>query len=266
MSKDKFKRSNVRSKILKSIIIRVDFKGLTDIMGCANSLKRVMQGKFDKFAPVNNKNYNVEVKTSLSDNQGVNVNLENRTFFQFSECKIGPSKAHFLLGDDFGYIKIDCAETYEGCNEYIKLMANVIYTIKNFDPFISIQRLGLRKIDVAEFPSAEKMKQSVEIPIWDNYKLGNAYVPLRKLYSDLLFQKDVKTIFNIQRVVQLTEGNNFQYTLDIDSYKNGSFICLDDLSTTQRIENMISEQMNVPVFNYFIDTFTETYLEQFYER
>lgn len=267
MSKDKFKRTNVKSTILKKVIIRIDFVGLTDIMSCVTSLKRdVMKGKFKKFREIKNKNYNVELN-SPNSSQPFNVNMEKKIMFQFSECVIGPSNANFMLGPEFAYLEIECSEDYEGCNEYIKLMASAIDCILNFDSFISVKRLGLRKIDVALFDDVKMMNQSIEIPIWENYKLAPAYFPLKKSYSDLLFQKDVNTIFNIQRFIQeidVNEERKIQYVLDIDCYKNVNLIVASDFSTTNSIEKIISVQMNEPIFKYFIETFTEQYINKFY--
>ena len=266
MSKDKFKRSNVKSSILKNVIIRMDFVGLTNILDCVDSLKTVMKGNFEKFRPVDRKNYNVNLNP-LNSNQAVNVNMERTQMFQFSECKIGPSKANFMLSSEFAYLEILCSDDYEGCNEYIKLMASAIDCILKFDSFISVKRLGLRKIDVAKFDDVNMMDQSIETPIWGNYKLANAYVPLKKSYSDLIYQKDVKTIFNIQRFIQEIKENEIikiQYILDIDCYKNKDLIVLSDFSSAKSIEKMISEQMNEPVFKYFIETFTEQYIDSFY--
>lgn len=266
MSKEKFTRSNVKSSILKKVIIRIDFIGLTDMLGCVNSLKTVMQGKFNKFQPINNNNYNVELpgKNNL---QGINVNLEKRTFYQFTESQIGTNNATFMLGTDFATIEVNCDSRYEGCDEYIKLMAASIDCILKFDSFISIQRLGLRKIDVEEFDSVADMDSSLENHFWNNYKRNQAYFPLKKTYSDLLYQKDVNTVFHIERTIQeieREEQKKYQYVFDIDSYKNGNLINKDDFSSVSRIEKLISEKMNEPVFNYFIDTFTEHYIDTFY--
>lgn len=268
MAKEKFKRSNVKSSILKKVIIRIDFMGLTDIVGCVDSLKKVMHGKFNIFKPISNKNYNVELP-GVNNKKGVNVNLEERTFYQFSDSQIGTSKANFVLGTDFAIIDVSCDSHYEGCDEYIKLMAESIDCILKFDTFISIQRIGLRKFDVAEFESEEEMEKAIECSIWNNYKRDSAYVPLKKTYLDLLYQKDVSTVFRIQRIIQMIVNDDqkkYQYSFDIDSYKNESLINKDDFASEKSIKNMISKQMNEPVFNYFIDTFTEQYIDNFYNE
>lgn len=263
MSKDKFNRSNVKSSILKKVIIRIDFIGLTDIVGCVNILKPIMQGKFNKFMPIDNNNYNVELP-GINHTKELNVNYEKKTFYQFSDSQIGKSNANFMIGTDFAYIEVNCDKDYEGCDDYIKLMAASIYQILQFDAFISVRRLGLRKIDVEVFKNECEMDSSLEDPIWNNYKRSQAYLPLKKSYSDILLQKDVNTVFHIQRAIQGINDNQYQYTFDIDSYKSGDLICKDDFSSVQRIEKTISGQMNEPVFNYFIDTFTERYIDDFY--
>lgn len=269
MSKDKFKRSNVNSTILKKVVIRMDFIGLTDIIGCVDKLKNVMNGKFTKFRPIKNNNYNVELNTLSNSEQPLNVNLERKTLYLFTESIIGPSKANFMLGPDFAYIEINCSEDYEGCDRYIKLMAEAIDAILKFDTFISVKRLGLRKVDLEKFDNVAEMNRSLETPIWENYKLGDAFFPLKKVYSDLLYQKNVNTVFRIQRIVQEVlenEQKKIQYTFDIDSYKDGNLLVLDDFSTVSRIENTLLEQMNEPVFKYFIATFKEQYIDKFYHE
>ncbi len=268
MAKEKFKRSNVKSSILKKVVIRIDFMGLTDIVGCVNSLKKVMHGKFNTFMPISNNNYNVELP-GVNNKKGVNVNLEERTFYRFSDSQIGTSKANYVLGTDFATIEVNCDSHYEGCDEYIKLMAKSIDCILKFDTFISIQRIGLRKFDVAEFYSEKEMEEAIECSIWNNYKRNSAYLPLKKTYLDLLYQKDVNTVFRIQRIIQRLVNDDhqkYQYSFDIDSYKNGSLLSKDDFASEKSIENMISKKMNEPVFNYFIDTFTEQYIDDFYNE
>ena len=109
--------------------------------------------------------------------------------------------------------------------------------------------------------------QAIEEAIWDNYKLNRACFPVKKTYSDLLYQKDVKTIFNLKRIVQKNEFENtkkYQYTFDIDSYKNGDLLNSDVFSSTRNIRDMILKQMNEPIFYYFIETFTEQFIDNFY--
>lgn len=268
MAKSKFKRSNVKSQILKKVIIRVDFEGLTDIVGCVNTLKPIMNDKFRKFSPINKSNFNIKLNHPKSQSP-VDVDMEQKTLYQFSDSAIGKSEANFMFGPDFAYIEIKCSNDYEGCNEYIKLMANIIDDIVHFDAYISIKRLGLRKVDVVHFDTLEQLNQSVECPIWENYAKRPVFRPLKTEDSDLLYQKDVHTIFNIRRTTQLVRVQDqemLQYILDIDAYKECSFIRLDDLSTVENIEKMISEQMNEPMFDYFIGTFTEKYLETFYHE
>lgn len=225
-----------------------------------------MRGKFKNFTPVKNNNYNVELPDMRNPQKMINVNHKQTTLYRFSDNEMGQSKACFLLGGDFAYIEIDCGENYEGCDEYIKLMSSSIDCILKYDSFISVKRLGLRKIDISDFDDTASMDASVEIPIWNNYKNSNACVPLKKAYSDLVFQKDVNTVFNIQRTIQKTENGKIQYIFDIDSYKNGSLLRKDDFSNSTRIQKMLSEQMNEPIFYYFIETFTEQYIQTFYHE
>lgn len=269
MSKEKYNRSNVKSTILKRVVIRVDFIGLTDIEGCVSSLKTIMKDKFRRFTPISNKNYNVELPDQFSQHQIPNVNFERKTFYRFSEILKGSDNANFMLGTDFAYIEVNCGSDYAGCDNYIRLMAESIFCILHFDPFISIKRLGLKKIDIAEFDNIQEMDNSVENRIWNNYKTNDAYMPLKKSYSDLLLQQDVRTVFNIQRQVQAVDRGGtpkLVYILDVDSYKNGNLINMDDFASEANIEKAISEQMNIPLFNYFIATFTEQYIDQFYHE
>ena len=228
-----------------------------------------MNEKFQRLTPISNKNYNVELPDQFSQHQIRNVNFERRTFYRFSESPMGSDNANFMLGTDFAYLEVNCGSDYAGCDKYIRLMAESINCILHFDPFISIKRLGLKKIDVAEFDNIQDMDNAVETPIWNNYKQGDAFIPLKKSYSDLLLQQDVRTVFNIQRQVKAVEkedGVRWVYVFDVDSFKNGSLINSDDFASVANIEKVISEQMNMPLFNYFIETFTEQYIDQFYHE
>ena len=244
MSKEKYNRVNVKSTILKHVVIRLDFIGLTDIEGCVSSLKKIMVERFLRFTPISNENYNVRLPDQFSQNQIPNVNFERKIFYRFSGNLMGADDANFMLGTDFAYLEVKCGSDYAGCDRYIRLMAESIFCILHFDPFISIKRLGLKKIDVAEFDNIQDMDNAVETPIWNNYKKGDAFMPLKKSYSDLLLQQNVRTVFNIQRQVKTVEkedGVRWVYVFDVDSYKNGSLINSDDFASVDNIEKAISE-------------------------
>lgn len=268
MGKEKFKRTNVKSTILKKIIIRFDFMGLTDVTGCANSLKELMDGRFNEFSPVSNNNYNIDLNKEYNQNHGFNVDLEKKTFYRFSKNEMGKSNAFFLLGDTFASIEITCDEDYEGCDVYINTIAEAVDRILKFDKFISVKRMGLRKIDKAVFNRVEQMEQAIEIPIWSNFAPNKQFLSIKKAYSDLIYQRDVNTIFNIKRIAQAVgteDDSSFHFYLDIDSYKDGVLLLKDDFVNAQKIKKVLSEEMNEPLFNYFIQTFKEKYIESFYE-
>lgn len=269
MGKEKFKRTNVKSTILKKIIIRFDFMGLTDVTGCANSLKELMDGRFNEFSPVSNNNYNIDLNKEYNQNHGFNVDLEKKTFYRFSKNEMGKSNAFFLLGDTFASIEIACDEDYEGCDVYINTIAEAVDRILKFDKFISVKRMGLRKIDKAVFNCVEQMEQAIEIPIWSNFAPNKHFLSIKKAYSDLIYQRDVNTIFNIKRIAQAVgteDDSSFHFYLDIDSYKDGVLLLKDDFVNAQKIKKVLSEEMNEPLFNYFIQTFKEQYIESFYEE
>ena len=47
---------------------------------------------------------------------------------------------------------------------------------------------------------------------------------------------------------------------------HGVLLLKDDFVNAQKIKKVLSEEMNEPLFNYFIQTFKEQYIESFYEE
>ena len=73
-------------------------------------------------------------------------------------------------------------------------------------------------------------------------------------------------ILNMLKEVIEDKKTGERFWFDIDSYKDENLISKDDFASEKSIKNMISKQMNEPVFNYFIDTFTEQYIDNFYNE
>ena len=144
MSKTKFTRSNVSSDILKKVLIRVDyqgFSGVDDIDKFITSLKTNWGGFFQKYAILQNKNFNI----NFGKEGMTNFDTEIIRVHRFSDSRIGSSQALMDITGNFAVIEVTCSSPYEGSDGYLDCMARYIKILKDYDRYVEITRIGIRK-------------------------------------------------------------------------------------------------------------------------
>ena len=271
MAKSKFTRQNVKSDIMEKVLIRIDYEGVSNIDNLIIDIKRKWNNNFSSYIKVTKNNYNINVTDLTFQTKTIDIpDPEKQIIHRFTECKVGKPNTYMDISERFAYIDIVAGKNYVGTQQYTNIMSEFILLLLKYDPFISLTRVAIRKIDKIEKSLDENPDSIIENPIYNNYAEENR-IPIKKRYSDLMKLNDVDSIVNIVRDISFmkkSDGNIIhQILLDMDIYKQGQKqICINQSSQILDIKNVLEKKLNDPLFQLYIETFKESFIEQFYNH
>lgn len=266
MAKTKFTRENVSSSILKKVIIRVDyqgFSGVDDTDKFITNLKTVWGEYFQKYVITQNRNFNI----NFGKEGMTNFDTEIIRIHRFSDCRIGTSQALMDITGKFAYIDITCVSPYEGSDHYLDCMAHYIKILKDYDPFVELTRIGIRKFDYIFKPTASELDNILETNVWRIYQDIPHLIPEKKEYKDYI-RLESGTQINLARIIEKVKiGDTEQYrlTFDADAYRQNEGLDNSHMRNTD-INKQLLKDINNPLFDFFIKTFKEEFINTFYNE
>jgi len=265
MAKTKFTRQNLRSNILKQILFRVDFTGSTGEKETEQFVTDIKKNWVHQYFRKYNKLANKTFKIDISKDGTISKENQVQTIHRFSLCQIDNNEAIMDLSDDFAVLTINVNNDYGGSSEYLNCFSELIRRILDSDQFIDLKRVGIRKFDHISVPINSNLDEILEDSLWMNYSdMGTC---LKKEYKDFITQNN--TIVNIIRTAEIVKKDNTDYIrliLDVDAYRDGNQLQRSGLRSVETINKMLQEELNNHLFNIFIKTFKESYLNQFYHE
>lgn len=264
MAKTKFIRENVSSDILKRVIIRADyqgFSGVDDLDKFIISLKTYWGEYFQKYVTTENKNFNI----NLGKDGMTLFDTEKYRVHRFSDSRIGSSQALMDITGKAASIEVTCTSPYEGSDGYLDCMARFIKILKDYDPYVEITRIGIRKFDYVFKPVVSEIDNILETKVWSVYQDSPRIIPEKKEYKDYV-RLESGTLINIARIIEkVKKGDIEQYrlTFDADAYRTNERLNNSDMRNFNQNKQLLRD-INKPLFDFFIKTFKEEYINAFY--
>lgn len=268
MAKNKFTRENVKSPILKKVLIRIDFDGASCIDTLIVNLKNTWKNYFNNYQKVTKNNFNIHVTDSALQSKTISIpDPELQIIHRFTSCKIGESSTYMDISDNFAYIDIVVGENYVGTEKYIDIMSEFIRDLLASDSFIVLSRVAIRKLDIINMSAEENPDTILEVPISSIYDRENRF-QLRKQYKDTILLKHVDSVVNVVRdlTYEKDENNTIKrrIVLDMDIYKQApQRMGINQQTSIADIKEVLNKQLNEPLFDLFVETFKETYMDNF---
>lgn len=258
----RYTRENIYSEMLKTVIIRFDFLGATDIRQFVNSIKKdeVVYKAFPQMRPIPQDQYNFKVSPKdIKDGSLPLYEKQSNTIFRFFDCKLDSDLDVILdITSDAVCLSIDCSKHYNGSKKYTDFMVYLMTKLIKYDPYIRIGRIGVRKLDAQIIPDGKT--------IYDYF--NDSYLAARSWYSG---KKDVlnyveqfrieRVNFNVvQHIDRLPNGSD-RAIYDVDAYiVNGDIDAMvaDELKLGEFLNNEVQDKM----FELFVACASTEYLEE----
>lgn len=269
MSKDSYTRESMRENMLKKVLIRVDYEGVTDIN------KWILQFKSEQSLNSCFKSYNkafhnkatfdLSNMEEIAESRSLPISVfESEPLHRFYDScfQNREDSVEMEVTSLFLTFSITCNK-YKSLDIYIDYLSEYFTKFMSSDKYIVIKRIGIRKIGGGEFASLVDVGKVFEEEI---FGLNIQSIPKTMInieHIDRFFEKDKGIKVNFSRrfrtIDDKKEGGVFQALLDLDGYVDSEIITqLQILFPTSFSKTVRS--INDYLFELFKISVTEQYL------
>ena len=261
MGKANVSRDNFKSSLLKQVVIRIDYSEITNFEGLVQTMAAFLKEYFGNRGKyiTNNVNVRIDEKALSGDSLPIAV-LPSNDVYRFSSCVIEPVQNVVLdVANTFTCLIIDCNEAYDKVDCYLDLVSEVLSRIFDFDAYVNIVRVGIRKIDSKVFDNMETAKE-----IFENVGESQIAIPGMNTFqyrvSSFIVNNETGMQVNLSRTYTNTDDRQFQVDLDIDGYV-GNLKFLQGINSSELLSQQL-KTINDLLFDIFKLNVTEAFLEK----
>lgn len=260
--KKTYRRDNILSKMLKTLIIRVDFEELTGVKEFVNIIKgeQEMQNAFERMNLLSQQEMRVSFRPKdLFEGQLPITDNQRRNLYHFYDCKLEKeSKATLDIESSSITLAVDCQNNYRGSKSYSDFMVWIINRLWEYDKYLSIKRLGVRKIDVQVLEEGETIEKYFN----EKYFVAQSWKESPKTLSTLTDFLNIEDMyFNVVQRIDFTSDNRTRLIYDVDA-----FILEETLRSSKEqlggIKEILYKKMQDQMFDFFVNVVSEDYLKE----
>lgn len=269
-SMSEYTRDNIYSEMLKTVIIRFDYSGGTDIRKFVDTIKQddLIRNAFGSLQRIDAPKYRLSM-SQIDPQTGLFPTAERQqsVLYRFSECKYDSGLNVILdITPESVCLTIDCRSNYQGSKRYTDLMSKLVTQMKSFDQFISVERIGVRKIDAQIIGKEDKIENYFN----ENFIALNSWRGFSKdKVNHAEFFKIGKVHFNvvqyIDRIQNSTEDGTKEF-LERAIYDVDAFIVNGDINEIicdeKTLTNFLDSEMQDKMFELFVSVASKSYLEK----
>lgn len=266
MNKNSIDRYHVNSDLLKRVIIRIDYQGMTSVEDWITRLKNQVFSNFLRYS----RSYmsSSQVKANRLDEVWNKFELPEGAFFSeplhtFSALQIVGHEDDVRLDvtNYFTILTIDCKK-YTYIDDYLEMISNYVELLLAYDKFINIKRIGIRKVSGREFEHTDNIYDVFEKYIIFPNPVDSNVLYEWQSYQDLMYkqEKGVKVNFTRQcREVKVKNMPMVQLIVDIDAYTTTEELQMRQKNLPEDTRDVLKE-INDYIFELFKNSVNERYL------
>lgn len=259
-------RQQVHDKFMKSIILRLDYAGVTE----GDNLTKLFDKKFPKAFKKRNEVYNRELNISfreadlkeISESVSLPMNvIRQEKLVRYQELHGAICHVSLDISQYYLCMTITCANNYDGLDKYLEVFKGAITVFKSDIDYFNPKRLGIRKVRVQPFEQLSEMSNVFESYAFNVNPLvtQNNCSMLQTRIFDCIEDSNTRLMYNIIRKISLGENGTtgtkqFLSILDIDAY------CKDESILNDRL-NVFIQTANQQEFEIYKLFMNKSYLD-----
>lgn len=266
MATEIYTRKNIYSKMLKSVIIRCDYAEITNLKGFVDIIKPLLRPYFGMMLPIEQSQYEFSLNAKKESPCSPPVATETRkNFYRFVNYIPSDIDVTLDVSSDFICIDIKCDKIYQGSETFTDIFCKLVSSLRRFDSYALINRIGIRKIDLQILGDGEKIEDYFNENYIVGVKWNDGLYKNMSTMTDLFADGDVA--FNItQRIDRYGPEKRERLIYDIDSYITRECIerCLPEIeeSTGEKLKVFLNDTMQEKMFKFFLNVVSKSYLEK----
>lgn len=273
ISKDKIERKHLKRNIMKTVIFRIDYQGVTEVEDLVEPFKEKFDGYFKSYITTFHNRVDLELNKieEISELLAIPIKeIERQIIHRFSQNQFGSDLATLDISKYFTTLSINCTE-YHLIDEYLKFFSELTDFFFSINSYLKIKRIGLRKIGGDIFFGLDEIFKSFEKKYFNFDFEETHFNATKNRYYDELRGDSKSPIINYARsfetgkwtdVKELKEKPAFQVILDIDAYYNIEL--LESLNFGKgMIFDLLQETNNTYLFELFKMSVTKEFLNEY---
>lgn len=271
MAKSEYDRYCLNENLLRKILIRIDYIGVTTIDTWIESIKTDFAKKyFDRYIRRLHNNAKVDLSKMGDISKSLSIpvaEIVREPIHTFTESKFPEreDKVQLDITSFYTTISIDCIN-YKNIDLYLDFTRDLMASLLASDTYIQIKRIGIRKIGGTEFNNREDIYKVYEenqflCKLIDEHDIEIA----NREYTDRFVKKnpDVKINYSrLCRAISIQGDNKIQVVLDMDGYIDEGLILKNNYQFPKDLYDVLSININTYLFELFKKSVQEDYLKR----
>lgn len=272
-----YSRYTMRANMLKKVLIRIDYSGVTDINEWIKVFKANtgLSSHFRKYTKEvqNQASFSISNMEEIAQSRSIPLKaFQSEPLHRFTEASFRSEgeeadredKVVMEVTSLFMAFTIDCVN-YKNMDVYINFLCKYIQAFIINDRFIDIQRIGIRKIGGDIFRNLDEFAETFETNIFATPDVANLNgLLIDREYHDRIIKSDETVKVNFSRRCRAISTDNgsiiYQALLDIDGYVDNGIIKNKSYRFPDDFENVLKEKINNYLFDLYKLSVTEKYL------
>ena len=262
--KDQYTRKNIKSDILKLIIMRLDFSGVIKFDDFVEKLRtsEYINRYFKKIKRLKKIPQSCSQEEDYPKNGTLPIYREaSSDIYRFVDCKIEETSKAFLdVTKDGIILNILCDGAYSGSERYTRFMVDVVGILLDVNSYISLERVGIRKIDSFE----AKNKDDVSAVFDENFVVKedlNVIEQFRESTKTSIYcENDV--LYNVVQHMSKINDDQIRVVFDVDSYIVFDDSFEDKSMSLDQLYELMYVKMQDKMFDFFKDVTSVSYLQR----
>ena len=264
----------LKKNLLKSVLIRVDFSGVSGLDRWVDENKEFMHTAFAEY----NRGVNNNARLDLSNMEEVAKTLsipvgeiKKETQHIYTSCRlyhgdnqenVVEDKVKMTITSYFMTFYILC-NNYKNIDTYLKFLSDFFARFVTISDYMKIRRIGIRKIGGKPFESLEKAYQVYKPEFFFGNNVANSFHVLQREYKDCYIVPDETLKVNYTRIYReqnTDEGVKFAFILDTDGYVDEYTIRKNQYNLPAQIGKILTT-INNHLFEIFYLSVQKAYIE-----
>lgn len=259
-------RYSLKKNLLKSVLIRVDFTGVSGLERWVDENRDFMFTTFGDYS----KGYNNNARLDLNNLEDVAKTLSipvsevtKETQHIYTLCKLGTEdEVKMTLTSYFMTFYVLC-KNYKNIDVYLDFINRFFEQFVKISEYMKVRRIGIRKISGKPFESIDQAYQVFKPELFFGNSLFDGFRITQREYKDYYILPDNSMRVNYTRMFReqnTPNGVRYAFVLDTDCYVDEYLIKENNYDLPAKIGEIMT-QINNHLFELFYNSVQKSYIE-----
>lgn len=259
-------RHSMKHNLLRNVLIRLDYTGITNIDNWVEKFQPVMKDWFSIYSRgvQNNMKANLTSIEDIAENLSIPIDeIRKETIHEFTGWLKDDNNVTMSISPYFMTINIRCIN-YTLIDAFLDLTSLFLKDMYKNNPYFNIHRIGIRKVNGKAFDTMKEVLAIYRKELFFGAEVDEEEsLPIGREYTYRYVLKDFSLKVNYSRQYRLYNSiqglQKHQVLLDIDTYIDKS--CIDKnkynlIEDSDKILKTINERQ----FKIFMESVQESYI------